>query len=463
MTESFGRYRIEKELGRGAMGIVYHAMDTVLERHVAIKTISSGLRDEHVKERFIREAKAAGKLQHPNIVTIYDFGVHENQLFISMEFVEGSDLFELIHSRPPLDIKTKLEIVRQICLGLDYAHKQGVFHRDIKPANIRLTTDYKVKVVDFGLAVIQTSSLTKSNAILGTPTYIAPERLMGKPADSRSDQFAVGVILFEMMTYCQAFQGDNISILINNILNSEPPNLEDKSISQYPELNAIFKKSVAKKPGHRYPTMKEMAEDIEKLKHKMAMNQFAATEPIPVGGNSYFTTQIDKPTEDFSLEESGPTPVDAPDSTPAPPDSLPEISKPSPMKWAVLGVVGLVVAVALYFLLFQKKAPVLEPGFLVVDMKPYAHILKIEDLKTGESIPLGKTEAEKTTPFRLSLAPGEYKVVYDHPDLQGEARTKKLTITEGGLVVQEDFLDKQFIEEAVKYFALSYDLIKDEK
>jgi serine/threonine-protein kinase len=450
MSEPFGRYRIEKELGRGAMGVVYQAFDTVLERDVAIKTISSSIRDDNLRERFIREARAAGKLLHPNIITIYDFGVQGSQLYISMELAEGSDLFDLISRRPPLDIRKRLEIVRQICLGLDFAHAHGVYHRDVKPANIRLDQKLQVKIVDFGLAIIQTSSLTQSNAILGTPSYIAPERLLGGNSDAASDQFAVGIILFELLTYAKAFTGENLSLVIHNILHSEPPRLDEAFTKAYPRLDETLRRAIRKNPRLRFATLGEMAAELESVMHQMTDDGFQLTGPIPIGETQGSTEWLSDPRK---------TPV---------PATLPEegdlthatIRRKKPwIPWLILSLAALG-AIGLWLGISGGLAAKAK-GTLLFDIRPYARILSVRAIEDNREIDL-PAESERLTPLRLDLPPGRYRIEYDHPDWKGVFRTLETTVSAVGFARLSEPVDENFVEAAADHHALSLDFLSEE-
>lgn len=450
MSLEFGRYRLERELGRGAMGVVYQAFDTVLEREVAIKTIASSLRDEDLKERFIREARAAAKLLHPNIITIYDFGLQEDRLFISMEYVEGSDLLDLINSRPALDIRQRLEIVRQICLGLDFAHARGVFHRDVKPANIRLDQNSRVKIVDFGLAVIQTSSLTRSNAILGTPSYIAPERLLGGPSDARSDQFAVGIILFEMLTYTKAFQGENISLVINSILHREPPALNRDFIASYPELNAILLKAIHKNPEERYSSLAGMAADLQAVIERMTGDGFSLNGPV-------------------GLDDADTPPGSAGEKTEMTPSPFSVRSQKTSGRKAfragtrqlfaaalLLLVAGL--AAAWIFLGRDRAGPQAAAGTLLFEVRPYALVREIFDLTANQVFQSELFALPRPTPLRLVLPPGRYRISYDHPDWGGVSRVLETEVQAGRVAFYADSLGEDFVRQAVGHYALPLDL-----
>lgn len=439
----FGKYRVIREIGRGAMGSVYLAFDTVLEREVAVKTISSTIREEHLKERFIREARAAGKLCHNNIVTIYDFGVETDRLYIVMEYLEGRDLYQLIAERIPLDIVERLDIIRQICLGLDFAHKHGVFHRDIKPANIRILTDDTVKIVDFGLAVMQTSSLTQSGAFLGTPSYVAPERLQGDSGDSLSDQFSVGIILYELLTYHRAFEGDTISTIIYNVLNSEPRGLDPKILSRFPHLQTIIQKAIAKRPEQRYASLKEMADDISRLIERIKSQNFTMTEPLIVAEQRMETAVI---IQDTKVEEGRGSFI-----------KRKRLNSPLfiIIFLVVVAILGRLIWLALSSPTPKEPVPVATPSAtLVFDVKPFAEVQKVIEISSGTAIPLNSAAGHTTTPLKLTLAPGKYRIFYSHPGWQDDILKRDVELTTGQTLQISEPNNKTFIEEAVKHFSL---------
>ncbi|ARU31224.1 hypothetical protein CAP31_05700 [Sulfuriferula sp. AH1] len=264
-TEKLGRYEILSELGQGAMGIVYKAIDPLIERTVAIKTIKLDLSREELanfEERFYREAKSAGRLNHPNIVTIYDAGKTDSAAYMAMEFLEGQLLREILDAHTALSIDKIVHIAAQVADGLAYAHENGVVHRDIKPANIMLVRDGVAKIMDFGIAQMPTGSRTRAGTVIGSPKYMAPEQIIGKPVDGRSDLFALGVILYEMLTGESPFDGDNINTIMYRILNTTP--VPPKSLTpRIPDtFNYIITKALAKEPDERYQNAKELANDL---------------------------------------------------------------------------------------------------------------------------------------------------------------------------------------------------------
>src|SRR5438477_2874185 len=221
--QQIGRYEILEEIGRGAMGVVFKGRDPLIGRDVAVKTIAAGAAESaDLLARFHREAKAAGGLQHPNIVTIYEMAESAGTPFIAMEYLEGEGLEKLIARKPALPLATRVGYVVQACRALEYAHRRGVIHRDVKPANIMVTRDGVVKVVDFGIARLADTSKTQTGALLGTLAYMSPEQLRGEHADACCDVWALGVVFYELIAYRRPFTGENHAALLLSILHKEP-------------------------------------------------------------------------------------------------------------------------------------------------------------------------------------------------------------------------------------------------
>jgi serine/threonine-protein kinase len=226
--QSIGRYQILSELGRGAMGVVYRALDPAINRPVAIKTIklaefSDQVEREHLRERLVREAQSAGILSHPNIVTVYDVGEEGDVTYIAMEFVNGSSLEKLLLAPQPPDSQRVLTILQQTAAALDFAHKKGIVHRDVKPANIMLDEDGTAKIADFGVAKIaQSQQMTQTGMVLGTPNYMSPEQVQGKPVDGHADQFSLGVAAYEMLTGEKPFAAETLTTVLYKIVSEDP-------------------------------------------------------------------------------------------------------------------------------------------------------------------------------------------------------------------------------------------------
>ena len=263
---TLGRYEIVSELGRGAMGVVYLGQDPKIHRQVAIKTMRldevEPSQSAEVKDRFFREAQSAGRLSHPNIVTIYDAGEEQDLGYIAMEVLEGTDLKDFCRKDKLLPVRRTIEIIASVADALEYAHGQGIVHRDIKPANIMLMNDGTVKVTDFGIARITTSSKTQTGLVLGTPSYMSPEQLAGTKVDGRSDLFALGVVLFELLTGEKPFQGDSMATLMFQIANQPHPALTSVRPDVPGLCQAIIDRALQKDSSRRYQRGAEMAKDL---------------------------------------------------------------------------------------------------------------------------------------------------------------------------------------------------------
>ena len=277
VKQKIGKYEITGILGRGGMGVVYRAQDRRIGRQVAIKTLTEGFSGQpEMLERFYREAQA-GILQHPNIVIVYDLGDEDGTPFIVMEFVDGEPLDKIINSGKQLHLVDKLSIIEQVCSALGYAHQRGVIHRDIKPANVIVQPDGHAKIVDFGIARVQSakeSGLTRTGNVIGTVHYIAPERLKGQPFDGRSDIFAVGVMLYLLLTGQLPFTGEDMTVL-QKLVNDPAPPLSTY-LKNYPhELDGILDRALAKDPADRYATAEEFAADLRALGEQLKKGQIA--------------------------------------------------------------------------------------------------------------------------------------------------------------------------------------------
>lgn len=265
-----GRYQVEKELGKGAMGVVYQGRDPKIGRTVAIKTLALSAEFEgselvDVRERFFREAETAGRLQHPNIVTIFDAGEEHDLAFIAMEFLPGRDLVE--YSRPGslLPVSTVLSIGEQVALALEHAHRQQVVHRDIKPANVMFdAATQSVKVTDFGIARITGSSKTKTGMVLGTPSFMSPEQLAGLHVDGRSDLYSLGVMLFQLLTGSLPLKGDSMAALMYQIANQPAPSVRSLRPELPQALSDVLERTLAKSPGERFQTGAELAGQLRR-------------------------------------------------------------------------------------------------------------------------------------------------------------------------------------------------------
>jgi eukaryotic-like serine/threonine-protein kinase len=362
MFEKLGRFEIKGLLGRGAMGEVYLGIDPSIGREVAIKTIlATTPQSEETKERFSREAKAAGVLNHPNIVTIYEFGEDQGVLYIAMERVKGQDLEELLKQRSitPGEV---LEVLAQVCDGLDYAHQNHIIHRDIKPSNVRVLRDgrrLQAKVMDFGVARLKDSEMTATGTVVGTVSYMAPEYIRtGKP-DERSDLFAVGVMLYECISGRKPFEGDTTPTILYKIVNEAPDPVDVSQLREIsPAIRSVMDMALAKEPDQRFQKAEDLANALR-----------AARNPTWEGHAPAATVQI--PTRTGTV----PPPIER---SPAPPTAVSRLPiapapKPrrSPLLPLLLGLAGLVVigagSYALYRFLGHSEPPIVPPAASVAD------------------------------------------------------------------------------------------------
>jgi len=298
MFEKLGRFQIKRLLGQGAMGEVYLGLDPAIGREVAIKTIiPNAAQGEEAKARFEREARAAGVLNHPHLVTIYEFGEDQGVLFIAMEYVRGHDLEELFRDQS-LSRSEALEVLAQVCDGLNFAHRNGIVHRDIKPSNVRVTRDGKrihAKVMDFGVARVSNSDMTATGMVMGTVSYMAPEYIRtGKP-DPRSDLFAVGVMLYEVLSGRKPFSGDTTPTILYKIVNEPPDPIDFESLQGIsPAIRMVLDRSLAKDPDARFQTAEDLARAFRAAKDPTWQGEIeeatsrlmaaAPTAPVPPQG-----------------------------------------------------------------------------------------------------------------------------------------------------------------------------------
>jgi len=289
-TNTLGKYQIIREIGR-SNDIVYEAIDPTINRRIALKELAvppgvQGAQRRERIERFWREGKAAGKLSHPNIVTIYEVGKENERYFIAMEFLEGQTLRDVLQQGGPLPIKDAVSYTTQLCSALAYAHQNGVIHRDVKPENVQVLPGGHVKLTDFGIArLMGEAPITQDGQVFVTPSYMSPEQVAGKNLDARSDIFSLGVLLYEMVAGSKPFSGDSIVTVTYNIMNMEPP----PPPGAPPWISGIIRKAMAKEPDARYSTADEMAED---LRNETCSGQFMGPAngygayPSPFGGAS---------------------------------------------------------------------------------------------------------------------------------------------------------------------------------
>jgi serine/threonine-protein kinase len=271
-TARLGRYELMEELGKGAMGTVYKAIDPLLERAIAIKTINVAGEDQmaEYEARFYQEAKVAGRLNHPNVVTVYDVATSGNVPYLAMELLEGHELGRLLSSRQRLAVAHALDIAAQVADGLAYAHERGVVHRDIKPANIMVSPEGLVKIADFGIARMRSAERGGDYApVLGSPRYMSPEQVLRKRAEQRSDIFSLGVVLYEMLTGTPPFAGADLNAIVFQIVNLVPPAPSTLRAEVPQMVDFIVAKMLAKAPDDRYSTARELASDLRESRRQL--------------------------------------------------------------------------------------------------------------------------------------------------------------------------------------------------
>ncbi|MBK7135727.1 MAG: serine/threonine protein kinase [Rhodocyclales bacterium] len=347
MTEpkKLGKYEIRGELGQGAMGIVYDGFDPMIGRRVALKTVRREQLDraevEEILARFKREAQAAGRLNHPNVVQIYEYGEDEGTAFIAMEFVEGRELRDHFDASERFPMAEIVRIMGQLLEALDYSHKNGVVHRDIKPANIILLKDGTVKVADFGIARIESSNLTQAGSVLGTPSYMSPEQFMGQTVDGRSDLFSAGVILYQFLTGEKPFTGA-LTTIMHKVLKEDPAAPSELNVQVPRPFDALIRKALAKRPDERFQSGREFAG---------ALKQAAAGQAAPEDGDATLVNDAEQ-----TLATG--RPVAPPKPAPAPAAATPaKKSAPGLAVAIVAGVAVIGLGVAAYVFMGKGGTP----------------------------------------------------------------------------------------------------------
>jgi eukaryotic-like serine/threonine-protein kinase len=369
----YGRYRIVKELGKGTMGVVYQAHDPQIDRMVALKVLRPDrVASEDFVARFLKEARAVGRLSHPRIVTIFDVGNANDTIYIAMEYLKGEPFDEVVRSGR-LTVQQCIDIAIQVAEALDYAHQKGIVHRDIKPSNIILTEKNQAKLTDFGIAHVEdvaASHQTQAGEILGTPIYMSPEQVAGSAADRRSDLYSLGVILYEMIAGRRPFSGNNIAAIFRSItLNEpEPPVSIDPFISK--PLSDLIMKSLAKAPEKRFQTGRQMADALR----TMLDGQTPAAIPAARGG--------------------------------------PSRRSKSPLRIAGLSILlAVIVALGVYTYIAQRNGP---PAAVVHTGEDHLAVLKISSDPAGAQVYIDSVFKGRT-PLDLPVPLGKYQLRLNLP------------------------------------------------
>jgi len=262
--KQIGRYELIERVGKGGMGVVYRGRDTTMGRTVAVKMLVSDIDvSDETRERFFREARSAGQLTHRNIITIYDFGEEQGRAYIVMELLTGESLTGLLGRNVKLSLEQQIDMMARVSEGLAFAHSKGIIHRDVKPANLFVTAEGQIKILDFGVARIASSKLTRSGLLVGTPDYMSPEQVMGMVVDQRSDVFSAGSVFYQLLTGRKPFAAKRLPQILNNVANEQPlPITPDEAP---PELAAIVMKALEKDPAKRYQRMVELLMSLTKF------------------------------------------------------------------------------------------------------------------------------------------------------------------------------------------------------
>ena len=332
VNSTLGRYRILRKLGAGAMGEVFLASDPHIDRQLAIKTVllggPGGLEDEERRVRLMREAKAAGRLVHPHVVTLFDAGDADGVFYLAFEFVDGPDLAARVRVPPPLTLGQVLRIGRQAAEGLDAAHRQGIVHRDIKPSNLLLDAAGQVKISDFGIAKMlgQATELTQTGSVVGSPHYLSPEQIRGEELDGRSDLFSLGVVLYELLTRHKPFEGDTITTLVYQILARDPLPVSGLRYGLPERVGAVVARLLAKERDQRFANARELADELAACERELPRELLDAPAAVSPDENQATTRLESTPTPPLAPGDStatAPTRLASARPAPPPPPPLP--------------------------------------------------------------------------------------------------------------------------------------------
>ncbi len=363
--QQIGKYRVNRLIGEGGMGRVYEASDPIINRRVAIKTISQQvLQNPETRARFIREAQAAGQLSHPNLITIHDIGEDGDLPFIVMEYLEGEELTGFI-SKGRLALDVKLRLMIDMCQGLAYAHEKGLIHRDIKPANIFVTMQQQVKILDFGLARGLESELTQTGNVVGTPSYMAPEQVRGEPIDQRADIFSAGVVLYELLSGRKPFKADSVAALIFQVLEHQPEPVDRLDPNLPGELATVVQRALAKNPAERYQRVDEMLADLKRIKNHAESTVLLTAPPAAAARPSEIATVIRRAP---AAATAAPVAAAAPEPTRgaavpvAPVPSEVPTRQPASRNWLAIGGIAVLAAVAIVLVAGRLNRSVTVPS-----------------------------------------------------------------------------------------------------
>lgn len=406
-----GRYEIVERVGRGGMGAVYRGRDTVLDREVAIKVMSGDFAaEETARPRFYREARAAAKLQHRNIVTVFEFGEEDQTPYIVMEFLRGQDLSKRMHADPPMTLEQKLDVVAELCTGLHFAHEQGVIHRDVKPANIWLSPDDAVKLLDFGIAKFSSSTMTRQGAVLGSIAYMAPEQVTGSDVDGRADVFSAGVVLYELLSGRKPFDGDSPTAVLAQIMDDEPAPIKHLPPDIPKALTAAVAKALQKDREKRYRHAADFGADLRLVRSALAAANDAADAELAA------TIFSEGPPADLGATIAQ-EPAGSIDLVTRPPAPAPLVTRqPSSTGWMVpAGVaLGVVLVVGGWFLASRSSNPARQPApgtAAPASAETGTMLVRITSEPAGASIAVDGRETGRVTPADVPLDTAEVRQI----------------------------------------------------
>jgi len=341
--DKIGRYQILERVGRGGMGVLYRGFDPILDREVAIKVMLADFSDdtEQMRPRFYREAKAVAKLQHRNIVTIFEFAEENHQPHIVMEFLRGLPLNARMEQNPPLTLDDKLDVVAQLCSGLGYAHTQGIVHRDVKPANVFILEDGTVKLLDFGVAKLATSTLTRQGDVVGSAPYMSPEQIAGtQDLDGRSDVWSTGVLLFELLTGKKPFDGDALTTVVMGILKHEPPPIDQLVPGMPKSVAEVVTRALHKDRDRRFQTAEELGRELQLIRKTQQLSNLP-----PMDATRFASTNVLRALHDDRQKQDQGALADK-TLQPAPPRAGAAAAQSQSKKMWIIGVAAAVVIVA---------------------------------------------------------------------------------------------------------------------
>jgi len=321
--EQIGKYKILGEIGQGAMGVVYKAHDPILNRDVAIKTISATLgADDDLRKRFHREAQAAARLNHPNIITVFDFGEEHGKIYMAMELLEGTDLKDVMSSGQLPTLDDKLAIMEQILDGLAFAHAKEIVHRDLKPGNIHIQPNGQIKIMDFGLARLGSSEMTQAGVVMGTPNYMSPEQVLGERVDSRSDIFAMGAVFYELLTTHKPFEAESMHGVLFQVVHKDPQAIRKWAPDLPPVLVQVVEKCLVKDKTKRFQNAGELREAVMEARQALLHGRISEATLDMESGKVFFEADqfVDDGSEPGTRPSSWP-PQKTSTSPPRPPSS----------------------------------------------------------------------------------------------------------------------------------------------